>query len=132
GEYDAAIVPTAPGDYTFHVTGKIHDRPIDVTVTSGDETFNVVEGTADIQFPAKLPTLTEIVTHLDQVDSRISDLQNASPSRAALDAATSAAEDARKAADRALLIGGGIGLAGLIVGIVAAAMALRATRRAQA
>ena len=42
GEYNAPIVPTAPGDYTFHLTGAIHGAPVDITVTSSDQTFDSV------------------------------------------------------------------------------------------
>jgi hypothetical protein len=130
GEYDAAILPTAPGDYTFHVMGSIHGEPIDVTVTSGDETFNAVQGTAEIQFPDRLPTLPELTTHLDQVDTRIAELQgSAGPSQASVDAAAAAADDAQRAADRALLIGGGVGLVGVLVGAYGVLLAMRASRR---
>ena len=113
GQYNAPIMPTEPGDYTFHITGSIHGQNVDVTVTSGPDTFDTVRGTTDIQFPTKLPTVTEIVTRLDRVDAR---LANSGPTQAAVDAAQKSATDAQHAADRALLIGGGIGLAGLLVG----------------
>lgn len=113
GQYNAPIMPTEPGDYTFHITGSIHGQIVDVTVTSGPDTFDTVRGTTDIQFPTKLPTVTEIVTRLDRIDAR---LANPGPTQAAVDAAQKSATDAQHAADRALLIGGGIGLAGLLVG----------------
>jgi hypothetical protein len=121
GEYDAAILPTAPGDYTFHITGSIHGEPVDITASSGDETFNTVEGTTDIQFPDQLPNLTELVTHGDQVDARIADLQGSM-------ATATSVTDARDAADRALYIGGGLGLAGLIAGVAGLALGMRARR----
>ncbi len=129
GEYDAAIMPTAPGDYTFHVTGAIHGTPVDLTVTSGDETFNTVEGTSDIQFPTTLPTIAEIATRLDQVDSRVVNAQTASgPTQASVDAVTTAASDAQAAADRALLVAGGIAVVALLVGAAGFLMAVRASR----
>ena len=112
GQYNAPIMPTEPGDYTFHLTGAIHGQAVDVTVTSGDETFDTVRGTTDIQFPTKLPTVTEIVTRLDRIDAR---LANAGPTQAAVDAAQASADSAKQAADRALLVGGGIGLAGVLI-----------------
>ncbi len=130
GEYDAAVVPTAPGDYTFHLTGSIHGQAVDVTVKSGDTTFNTVTGTSDIEFPTKLPTMAEVATRLDRIDMRIADLQGsnsaAGPTVADALAKTS---DAQSAADRALLIGGGIGLAGIVVGAAGVVLAIRARRR---
>jgi hypothetical protein len=129
GEYDAPIEPTAPGDYAFHITGAIHGQAVDITVSSGDETFDTVKGTSDIQFPDKLPTLTEIVTRLDRIDSRIT--AGTVPTKAAVDAAQSRANAAQAAADRALLIGGGIGVLGLAVGIWGLVMARRGPRPTQ-
>jgi hypothetical protein len=126
GEYDAPIEPTAPGDYTFHLTGAIHGQAVDITVTSGDETFDTVKGTSDIQFPDKLPTLTEVVTRLDRIDSRLTG--NTVPTQAAVDAAQARADAAQAAADRALLIGGGIGALGLAVGVWSLALARRRAR----
>jgi hypothetical protein len=130
GEYDAALLPTAPGDYTFHVTGSIHGQPVDITVTSGDETFDTVKGTADIEFPAKLPTVPEIVTRLDRIDARVAgSAAPAGPTQASVDAAAAAASDAKASASSALLVGGGIGLLGIAVGVLAVVLVVRATRR---
>lgn len=126
GEYNAPIVPTAPGDYTFHLTGAIHGEPIDITVTSSDETFDSVQGTSEIEFPTKLPTVTEIVTRLDRIDARIGTASL--PTQAMVDAAQASAAEARQAADRALLVGAGIGFVGLLVGIVAVIIARRPPR----
>jgi hypothetical protein len=131
GEYDAAILPTAPGDYTFHLTGAVHGQAVDITVASGDETFNTVEGTGDIQFPTTLPTLPEIVTRLDRIDARVASAQTATgPTQASVDAAATQASDAQQAANRALLVAGGIGIIGVVVGAAGVLLALRATRRA--
>jgi hypothetical protein len=130
GEYDAAIVPTAPGEYTFHLTGTVHGQAVDVTVSSGDETFNAVEGTSDIEFPTKLPTVPEIVTRLDRIDARIATpAADTGPTQASVDAASAKAGDASSAADRALLVGGGIGIIGITVGALGVLIALRANRR---
>lgn len=126
GEYNAPIMPTAPGEYTFHLTGAIHGEPVDIEVTSGDETFDSVKGTSEIEFPAKLPTLTEVVTRLDQIDERMASGEG--PTQEDVDAALASAESAQQAADRALLVGGGIGLVGLAVGIWSLAASRRAPR----
>jgi hypothetical protein len=126
GEYNAPIMPTAPGEYTFHLTGALHGEPVDIEVTSGDETFDSVKGTSEIQFPAKLPTLPEVVTRLDQIDERLAsgDGQN----QAAINLAQAMANDAQGAADRAFLVGGGLGLAGVLVAIWSLAVSRRAPR----
>jgi len=129
GQYNAPIMPTQPGDYTFHITGAIHGEAVDVTVTSGAETFDTVRGTTDIQFPTKLPTLTEIVTRLDRIDARLTD---SAATQAAVGAAQASADAAQHSADRALLIGGGVGLAGLIVGAWSLVASGRVTRGTKA
>ncbi len=131
GEYDAAIVPTAPGDYTFHITGSVHGQAVDITVTSGAETFNTVVGTSDIEFPAKLPTTPEIVTRLDRLDSRVASVAQAptGPTQADVDAATASAGEAKSAANTALLIGGGLGAVGIVVALAALVVAGRQRRR---
>jgi hypothetical protein len=135
GEYDAAIVPTAPGDYSFHITGTIHGTAVDLTVASGDETFDAVVTSTDLEFPAKVPTLTEVGTRLDRIDDRIAALQSAAPGgdgalKAAQDAAA-AASAASATANTAMTIGVAIGAAGLVVAVLSLFVALRATRRSQ-
>ena len=132
GEYDAAIVPTAPGDYAFHITGSVHGTGIDLTLASGEETFDAVKGSSDLEFPAKLPNLTEVATRLDRIDARVTQLQSVDPGSAALTAANAAAAAAQTAsvsADRALLVGLFLGGAGVLLAVVALAMMLRARRR---
>ena len=128
GEYATDIIPTAPGDYTFHFTGTIHGKAIDLSMASGDETFDGVVAPADLEFPVKQPTLTEVGTRLDRIDGRIDALQSAAPAANAIAGARSAATAATASADRALLIGALLGGAGLIVGAIALFLALR-TRR---
>jgi hypothetical protein len=135
GQYDASIVPTAPGDYSFHITGAIHGTAVDITAKSGADTFNAVISSGDIEFPVKLPTLDEVSTHLDRIDSRIAALQSAGPagnSGTAAQAATAAAQDAAAAANRALLVGAVLGGAGVVIGAAALWLALRARRKGAA
>ena len=135
GEYDAALVPTAPGDYSFHITGSIHGTAVDLTVASGEETFDAVIASTDLEFPAKMPTLTEVGTRLDRIDARIADLQSAAPGSdgdavaqqvAALEATVGDARAAADAANRNALLGSIVGL----VGIALALWAWRARRAA--
>ena len=110
GEFDAAIVPTVPGNYTFHFTGSINGQAIDQKFTSSDTTFDTVKDPTDIQFPAKVPSNQQ----LDQSISR-------NQARAA-----TAAKDAKDSADTAktiaivgLVVAVLLGGAGLIVAISA-------------
>jgi hypothetical protein len=131
GEYDAALVPTAPGDYSFHITGSIKGTAVDLKLDSGEETFDPVVSSNDLQFPAKVPDLGEVATRLDRIDGRITALQSAAPGSdalAAAQAAAAAANSAANAANQALLIGALLGGAGLVLAAIALAMTLRARR----
>jgi hypothetical protein len=128
GEYSADIIPTAPGDYAFHFTGTIHGRAIDVSMASSEETFDGVIAPADLEFPVKQPTLTEVGTRLDRIDGRIDAVQAAVPAAGALADAQSAASAARSGADRALLIGALLGGAGLVIAVISLWLVLRARR----
>jgi hypothetical protein len=129
GQYDAAIVPTAPGDYTFHITGTIRGQAVDVSVTSSDETFDPVRESSNLQFPTKLPSVAEVATRLDRIDGRVAALQTATgPSQASVDAAQATATAAQAAADRALLVGLAVGGIGVLVGLLGLLAARRASR----
>ena len=71
GEYVGAIIPTEPGDYTFHLAGTIHDQAVDETATSGDSTFDSVTESTAIQFPDSLPSISQLVTRIDRLEARI-------------------------------------------------------------
>jgi hypothetical protein len=142
GDYEAPLMPTTPGDYTFHLTGTIHGQAIDETATSSDSTFNSAVEATDIQFPNKLPSLTEISTSLDRINARLS----ASPAPAAsaaapapsadtglADAVTAAqttATQARDSASSALVVGLLVGALGVILGAAALVLVLRRSPRA--
>jgi hypothetical protein len=51
GSYMADVIPTQPGDYTFHLTGTIGEDEVDETFTSADGDFSTVEPVSDIMFP---------------------------------------------------------------------------------
>jgi len=118
GDYEAPIIPTAPGDYTFHVTGTIHSTKIDETVTSSDTTFDAVVDPSAVQFPNKLPALGDLATKVDRVDARVQ-------------AQASAASDASSSADMAFFVGLTAGGAGVLIGLAALALAFM-TRRPRA
>jgi hypothetical protein len=130
GQYAAELMPTTPGEYTFHFTGTIHDEPVDVTVISGEDTFSPVNSTTEIEFPVKVPTLADVATRLDRIDGRIAAVQSDAPAAlAAAQAATDAARAATESASSALLIGSLIGVAGVVLAIAALYLAMRAGRR---
>lgn len=152
GDYEASLMPTAPGDYTFHVTGSVHGTRIDETEQSSDSTFNSAANATGIQFPARLPTLAEVTTRLDRVDARIAALPGPAPATdltgvqgaasSALAAATAAqttaataqtaAADAKSAASQALLVGAAVGAAAAVLAIAALWLGLRGRRASTA
>jgi hypothetical protein len=117
GDYLAPIIPTAPGDYTFHVTGSVHGTAVDETASSSDSTFDSAVAPTVIQFPAKLPTLGDVATRIDREDARV---QQASSDSAA----------AQDAANRALTLGVAVGVAGIVLGLAGLLLGWRALRRA--
>ena len=68
GEYRADFVPSQPGKYTFHFTGTIDGEEVDEEMTSGPDTFSVVEDvTAAVSFPAvDAPSNEELATRVDE------------------------------------------------------------------
>jgi hypothetical protein len=112
GEYDASLIPTAPGVYTFHLTGTIKRTRVDQSFTSSDKTFDDVTANTDAEFPLKVPSITSIATRLDRTGSRVV-------------AAQAAADDAKRAADRALLIGIVALALGVVLGGSGVALAMR-------
>ncbi len=51
GSYTTDLIPTQPGDYSFHLTGTIGDATIDEVFDSSKGEFSTVEPITDIQFP---------------------------------------------------------------------------------
>jgi hypothetical protein len=75
GEYEMHFIPTAPGNYTFHIKGAVKGTPVDETVTSSDKTFEPVTDASDVQFPNKLPNSNDLSTKIDKVSSRVGALE---------------------------------------------------------
>jgi hypothetical protein len=97
-EFQAALVPTRAGTYTFRVAGTINKQPIDVTSTCSDSTFHCVTDAAAIQFPVKDPTVGQLAERVERALPRAAD-------------AGSTAADARTLA----LIALGLSVLGVIV-----------------
>ncbi len=77
GEYEFHFIPTAPGAYTFHVTGTVAGQAIDDNVTSSDSTFDEVTDPTTVDYPAKIPSTSDISTKTDRVDARAQAAQQA-------------------------------------------------------
>jgi len=113
GDYRAPIIPTRPGNYTFHFVGAIHDVKIDQSFTSSEQTFDPVSEATEIEFPAKDPSPGELAGRLEREGPRIEAAQ------AAAAAANSAASQSRSVAVIAIVLGA--------VGIVLTLMPRRRT-----
>lgn len=95
GEYHAFLIPTRPGQYSFHIFGSLEgSEELDEMFTSGPETFNDIQEPTEVQFPVQDPTtgeLSEAVTRLqERVETATTEL-------------TGANEDLAEAADQASL-----------------------------
>ena len=100
GAYTADVLPTVAGDYTWRIWGDIKGTPVDVSMTSGPDTFGSVDAKSAVAFPAADPTPAEL--------------------RAEVLAA-------QQAAQTALLVGG-LGLLLGIIGVVVGLLGMRAWR----
>jgi hypothetical protein len=111
GDFRAALIPTRPGNYTFHFIGSLGGKHIDESFTSSDKTFDPVQEAAAIEFPAKDPSPGQMAEKLDRLNSRVESFQ-------------AAAQDAAAGARQARLLGA-IGILAGIAGLVAAAASHR-------
>ncbi|MBV8980582.1 MAG: hypothetical protein JO086_06755 [Acidimicrobiia bacterium] len=108
GEFDAPIIPTVPGDYTFHLTGNINGQNIDEKFTSSDKTFDPVKDPTEVQFPAKVPSNAQLAQSISRESSRSTTL-----AKSAKDSASSA----KTLAIVGIALGVVLGGAGLIVAL---------------
>ena len=116
GEYRAYFVPSMPGRYTFHLTGKVDATAIDVTVTSGPKTFTEVQDLSGATFPAiPYPGNGELAARIRADDARTT---------SALAQANAAAASAKRAAGTARLLA----IAGLLIGLGGVGVAVTAKR----
>lgn len=129
GQYVADLLPTVPGDYTFELAGTLRGETVDVSVTSGDDTFSPVQSSTDVEFPVKVPTLADVATRLDRIDGRIAELQASAIDPQTLSNLQTDVSTARAAADSASTMGLLVGGAGLVVAVVALLVAWGAVRK---
>jgi hypothetical protein len=72
GRYTADLIPTRPGDYTFHLTGTIGDTEIDETFTSADGMFSTIEPANDVFFPdEKMVSISDLQAQIDELRAMI-------------------------------------------------------------
>jgi len=109
GDYRAFFIPTAPGAYTFHLTGTIKGQRIDQKFTSGPQTFSEVQDPAEVSCPTKDPTTGQLSARVDRETQRLTQAVAASERRA---------RDAGDAAGTARLIA--------VIGVVVGALGLAA------
>lgn len=101
GAYIADVLPTVAGDYTWHIWGEIEGTPVDVTMTSGPETFSGVQSKDVVAFPAAEPVAADVMN---------------------------AAGEAAQSAQTALIVGI-VGIVLGAIGTVTGLLGLRAARR---
>lgn len=112
GDFRAALIPTRPGNYTFHFVGTFKGQRIEQSFTSSETTFDPVQEAAVIEFPAKDPSPGELAEKLDRLGARLESTQGTARHGAA-------------AAGRAQVVGS----AGLVAGVVGIIIGLSASRR---
>jgi len=107
GDYRAWLIPTRPGDYTFHFTGTIHGQRVDQQFTSSSTTFDPVKAPTEVQFPAKDPTNADLSNLVQAVNGRTA-------------TAKSVADKGKSTAGTALIlaiVGLVLGAGGLVAGV---------------
>ena len=74
GVYSGQFIPTKPGTYSYHLTGKIGTQDIDEKFESGPGRFNDVQAQTALQYPDKVPggsdlgrALADLRSELDQL-----------------------------------------------------------------
>jgi len=73
GLFEADIIPTRPGTYTYHVTGTAAGQQIDEFFTSSEDTFSNVNVPAGISFPEGDPTTGELAERIERLSARLDD-----------------------------------------------------------
>jgi hypothetical protein len=116
GDYRAFFIPTAPGAYTFHVTGTLGGKKVDESYTSGKDGFDEVTDPAEVQYPAPEPTGSQLTTRLERESARLN---------AALAAEREQVGDQVADARRLATIGLVVGALGLLAAVGMSVVALR-------
>lgn len=110
GAYTADVVPTKGGSWVFRFTGTIEGTQIDERFESGPGRFNEPQPVSELQFPVKLPSISELAAQ-----------RTGQPGEGAA-APAPQSPDVRRALDRANSART-FGIVGIIVGVLGLAVA---------
>lgn len=114
GDYRAFFIPTAPGAYTFKVTGTLGGKKIDESYTSGEDDFAEITDPTEVQYPVQDPSGSQLTARLEREAARTQAALAAERDQARDDAAS-----ARQLATVGLVVGA-LGLLGAVaVGVLA-------------
>ena len=116
GDYRAFFIPTAPGPYTFKVTGTLGGRKVDQRYTSGKDGFDEVTDPAEAQHPVRQPSGSQLTSRLDRETNRLN---------AAVAAHRVAADQDVAEARRLATVGLAVGALGLLTAVGVGVVALR-------
>ena len=116
GDYRAFFIPTAPGAYTFKLTGSLGGKKINQSYTSGKDGFDEIVDPSEAQYPAPEPTGSQLTTRLDRETDRIN---------AVVAADREAADTEIASVRRTATIGLAVGALGLLAAIAVGVLALR-------
>jgi hypothetical protein len=111
GEYNAPLIPTRPGKFTFHFTGSIKGQAVDQSFTSSATGFDEAKDASTIQWPANDPSRGQLAEKINRLDPRLASAQ-------------SGIKKAQDAADAAR----NLAIAGIVLGALGIAVAIAMTR----
>lgn len=117
GTYTAELIPTKSGQWVFRFHGTVEGTPIDERFESGAGRFGEPASPAELQFPVKVPTNSEIASQ-SQTAGRPAEA-SAQPAGASQDDVQRALDKANSARNTAV----GFGIAGIVVGVLGVALA---------
>ncbi|HEY4411167.1 MAG TPA: hypothetical protein VGO87_14910 [Acidimicrobiia bacterium] len=118
GEFDAAIIPTRSGDYTFHFFGTVDGQKVDEKFTSSEKTFDSVKEPTAVEFPAKDPSAGDLSTNLDRLNPRVDNAVSlATTDQKTAKSAADKASTARTLGILAIVVAVLLGGSGLLVGL---------------
>ena len=66
GTFEATLLPTQPGTYSFRVTGTIVGERIEFGSACAEDTFDCVTDVGAVQFPAGDPSADQVAERLDR------------------------------------------------------------------
>ena len=84
GLYTAAIIPTATGDYQFHLVGTIGSTKVDETFDTAKGQINSVEPINNLEFPNKPPSNADLQKEIDDLKAQIAVLKGGAPATATM------------------------------------------------